>query len=85
MLISAGVAFPYVHDLAHRLTVLEKAGTQIPDATRGVESLTRYAVITRYPGLAEPVTEAHYDEALAFAEEVVRWAAQRIAPSESPG
>ena len=83
MLIAAGVAFPYVHDLAHLLTVLEKAGTQIPDSIRGVESLTRYAVITRYPGLAEP--EAHYDEALAFAEEVVRWAAQRIAPSESPG
>ena len=55
MLIAAGVAFPYVHDLAHLLTVLEKAGTQIPDAIRGVESLTRYAVITRYPGLAEPV------------------------------
>jgi len=85
MLIAAGVAFPYVHDLAHLLTVLEKAGTQIPDAIRGVESLTRYAVITRYPGLAEPVTEAHYHEALAFAEEVVRWAAQRIAPSPSPG
>ena len=85
MLIAAGVAFPYVHDLAHLLTVLEKAGTQIPDAIRGVESLTRYAVITRYPGLAEPVTEAHYDEALASAEAVVRWAEQQIAPSQSPG
>ena len=85
MLIAAGVAFPYVHDLARLLTVLEKAGTQIPDAIRGVESLTRYAVITRYPGLAEPVTEAHYHEALTFAEEVVRWAEQRIAPSQPPG
>ena len=85
MLIAAGVAFPYVHDLAHLLTVLEKAGTQIPDAIRGVESLTRYAVITRYPGLAEPVTEAHYDEALASAEAVVRWAEQQIAPSQPLG
>jgi HEPN domain-containing protein len=85
MLIAAGVAFRYVHDLAHLLTVLEKAGTQIPDAIRGVESLTRYAVIARYPGLTEPVTEAHYHEALAFAEEVVRWPAQRIAPSQPPG
>jgi predicted nucleotidyltransferase len=35
-------------------------------------------VYAAYPGLAEPVTEAHYQEAVASAEAVVRWAEERI-------
>lgn len=33
---------------------------------------------TRYPGLAEPVTWEEYDEAVAIAEKVVRWAEEII-------
>jgi predicted nucleotidyltransferase len=36
--------------------------------------LSDYAVETRYPGLAEPVTLQEYEEAVAIAEEVVEWA-----------
>jgi HEPN domain-containing protein len=78
LLIRHGVAFPYVHDLARLLTVLEEAGEVVPATIREAEGLTRYAVVTRYPGLAEPVTEAQYEETMAAAEAVVRWAANRL-------
>jgi len=70
--------FPHIHDLARLLTLLEEAGEEIPASVRQAEDLTRYAVVTRYPGLAEPVTEAHYQEAVASAEAVVRWAEEKI-------
>ena len=78
LLIKQGVAFPYVHDLAHLLTILEDAGERVPAAVREAEELTRYAVVTRYPGFAEPVTEAQYEEAVAIAEAVVQWVANRL-------
>ena len=74
LLIKRGVAFPYIHDLAHLVTLLETAGQEIPDFVRRAEALSRYAVVTRYPGLAEPVTEAHYQEAVAIAKAVFEWA-----------
>ena len=82
LLIKRRVAFPYVHDLARLLTVLEEAGEIIPAIIRDAEALTRYAVITRYPGLAEPVTEAQYAEAVTTAEAVVRWASDRLGEIE---
>jgi HEPN domain-containing protein len=78
LLIRQGVVFPYVHDLARLLTILEEAGEPIPETIRNAEELTRYAVMARYPGLAEPVTEAQYEEAMATAEAVVQWAANRL-------
>jgi hypothetical protein len=58
--------------------MVEQTGVQIPDLVRRAEDLTRYAVVTRYPGLAEPVSESHYRDALASAEAVVRWAEAEI-------
>jgi HEPN domain-containing protein len=78
LLINRGIDFPYVHDVAHLLTLLEHAGEAIPDSVKQAEELTRYAVVTRYPGLAEPVTEAHWTDAVASAESVVHWAEERI-------
>lgn len=78
LLVKKGVAFPYVHDIAHLLSLVEQTGVQIPDQVRRAEDLTRYAVVTRYPGLAEPVSESHYRDALVGAEAVVRWAEGEI-------
>ena len=78
LLIKKSVAFPYVHDIAHLLALLEQIGEQVPESVRRAEDLTRYAVVTRYPGVAEPVTESHYRDALASAEAVVRWAGEAI-------
>ena len=79
VLIKRGIAFPYIHDLARLLTLLEEAQEDIPEAVKQAEELTRYAVVTRYPGLAEPVTETYYQEAVSQAEAVVRWAEKQIA------
>ncbi|MFP3975770.1 MAG: HEPN domain-containing protein [Dehalococcoidia bacterium] len=74
LLIDRGVTFPYVHDLADLITVLEQAGEAIPEVAKEAGRLTRFAVVARYPGLGEPVTYQEYQEAVAIAERVVRWA-----------
>lgn len=81
VLLKKKVTFPYVHDLARLFTLLEESGEKIPEEVRQAESLTRYAVVTRYPGLTEPVTESHYQEAVANAEAVIHWAEQVISES----
>jgi HEPN domain-containing protein len=74
VLIYLGVRFPYVHDLAQLLSLVEEAGWAIPESVRHAASLSDYAVETRYPGISEPVMEEEYERAIAIAEEVLRWA-----------
>ena len=74
ILISRNVEFPYVHDIAQLLTLLENAGQTIPDVIRQAESLTRFAVFTRYPGLASPINQEEYEQAVHLAEQALRWA-----------
>jgi HEPN domain-containing protein len=78
VMIRRNIEFPYVHDLARLLSMLEEAGEEISAVVRKAEELTRYALITRYPGIARPVSEQEYVEAVVVAEEVVRWAEERI-------
>ncbi len=78
VMIKRRIEFPYVHDLTRLHGLLEQAGEAIPQEVRDAVELTRYAVITRYPGIAEPVTEPLYNEALRHAAIVVRWAEDRI-------
>jgi HEPN domain-containing protein len=78
VMIRRNIEFPYVHDLARLLSMLEEAGEEIPEIVRKAEELTRYALITRYPGIVRPVSEQEYAEAVAVAEEVVRWAEEMI-------
>ncbi len=78
LLIHRHVDFPYVHDLAQLLTLLEQAGETIPQSIRQAERLTRFAVFTRYPGLAPSVDQHEYADAVNLAEHVVRWAASII-------
>ena len=73
LLIQPHVQFPYVHDIAELLTVLEATGQEIPQAIRQVERLTRFAVFTRYPGIAPPISREEYTEALHVAGEVIQW------------
>lgn len=69
-----GIEFPYIHELARLMDILESGGDSIPDAVRRAARLTQYATATRYPGLEEPVTEQDYAEAVELAEVVLRWA-----------
>ena len=78
VMISHNVDFPYVHDLALLLSILEEDGETIPDSVRRAARLTPYAVDTRYPGVEQPVSEEKFREAVAIAEAVVRWAEERL-------
>jgi HEPN domain-containing protein len=82
LLIMYGVEFPYVHDIAQLLTLLERAGQEIPEPVRQAERLTRFAVFTRYPGVGPPVSHQEHSEAINIAEAVVRWAEERLRSPE---
>ena len=57
VLISRDIEYPYVHDLARLLSMLEDAGESVPCVVRKAEELTPYALITRYPGPAVTTPE----------------------------
>jgi HEPN domain-containing protein len=78
LLLCRGIRFPYVHDLARLLSLLEASNEDIPPRIQDAKQLTDYAVEARYPGLAEPVTQEEYQEALALAEEVVCWVEEKL-------
>ena len=80
LLIRRGVAFPYIHDLTELLRLLQDAGERIPDVVRQSGQLSRFAVFTRYPGVARPVSQEEYQDALALAEQVVQWVEERLRP-----
>jgi HEPN domain-containing protein len=78
VLIHLNVRFPYIHDLAQLLALIEGAGQSVSEPIRQAARLSEYAVETRYPGLSEPVTRQEYEEAISLAREVVRWAQEVI-------
>jgi len=73
LLIKRNVEFPYVHDIAELLTLLEQAGQEIPDFVKEAEKLTRFAVFTRYPGISPPIKREEYEQAIMIAERVIHW------------
>ena len=77
LLILLGVEFPYVHDLARLLTLVEEAGEELPEGVKQAERLTCFAIFARYPGLSGALSEQEYDGAISLAERVIRWVEQR--------
>jgi len=73
LLLDRGVSFPYIHNLAVLMQLLEKQGESVPAEVREAARLTDYAVEARYPGLAEPMTRKEYETAVALAERVLNW------------
>lgn len=73
VLVSYGISQPRTHDIAHLIALLP-GGTPPPPDAEGAASLTTYAVMLRYPGDYEDVTEADYREALLLATSVYVWA-----------
>ena len=78
VLIRRDIEFPYVHDLAQLLSLVDENGETIPELVRKAEELTPLAVLTRYPGIARPITEQEYEEAVAIADPVIRSAEQLL-------
>ena len=84
VLIARGAVFPPIHDLAGLLTLLGQNDEAIPPAIADAARLTRFAVSTRYPGVAEPVTVEEHHRAVAIAEAVVTWADESVGEGSSP-
>ena len=78
VLIRLGVDFPYTHDITRLLSLVEQNGQDVPDRVKAASALSDYAVESRYPGLAEPITEDEYSEALSLAERLMVWAETMI-------
>ena len=78
VMIARGIDFPYVHDLNRLLALLEEAGEAIPETIRKAESLTTYAITTRYPSAGSPISVQEHREAVEIAEAVVQWAEERL-------
>lgn len=68
------IQFPRTHNLVDLIRILEEQGVFIPPDVREAGRLTDFAVESRYPGLAEPVTKEEYEAATRQAESVVAWA-----------
>jgi HEPN domain-containing protein len=73
-----GVAFPFIHDLDRLLLLLEHHGVKIPRYVKDSKELTRFSVVTRYPGFSDPVTKRQYRRAVRISESVLRWAERKI-------
>ena len=80
VMISRNIDFPYVHNLALLLSILEEDGENVPSEVRCATRLTPYAVDIRYPSVEQPVSEQDYREAIVIAEAVIQWAAGRLSP-----
>jgi len=78
--IRRGEEFPFIHNLDELLRLLERTGVKIPKYAREAAELSRYAIVTRYPGLAEPVTQRQFRRAVRIATAVVHWAERQIEP-----
>ena len=78
LFVQHGLRFPYVHDLARLLALLEGSGLKVPKYVKKVNQLTAFAAETRYPGVSGPVTPREHQRAVRIAESVLRWAARQI-------
>ena len=74
LLLARHVQPPFIHDLAALLSLVEEAGVEVPSAVFEAASLTRYAVVARYPAHTRPVTEDDHEAAVGLAERVINWA-----------
>ncbi len=77
VLVYFGIEFRRVHDLDYLMTLLPAEVSLPPDAEE-IVSLTTYAVMLRYPGDYEDVTEEEYRWAIQAARAAYAWAAQII-------
>lgn len=73
-----GIEFRSTHDIDELAELLSDNGVAITEEVDNATILTRYAVQTRYPGLAPALTEADWVEAVGLAKGVVRWASIQL-------
>ena len=77
VLIANGVPSTKTHNIGTLIGMLP-SNVVFPGELEEAMGLTTYAVMARYPGDLEPVTEDEYLEALSLAEKVIAWARDQI-------
>lgn len=78
VLLSRGMQFPFTHSIQALLDLLP-TDLDVDSQVYQAVDLSPYAVLTRYPGEYEPVTEEAYREAIHVADVVVSWAKRLLA------
>jgi HEPN domain-containing protein len=73
VLVFKSVPFLRTHNIRTLMDLLPE-DLDLPEEANGAPILTDYAVLTRYPGDLEPVTEDEYLEAVGIAEAMIQWA-----------
>jgi len=81
LLIYCGIQFPRTHNINVLIQHVPDS-IEIPEEVFEASKLTDYAVSSRYPGIAEPVTESEYKMALESAKFVFKWVSNLIVGSE---
>lgn len=73
VLVDRALRFPNTHDLEALVEIVQLAGLSLPVAIQ-IESLTPFAVETRYPGVFSQVSTAEAENAIRSAEVLFDWA-----------
>jgi HEPN domain-containing protein len=81
LLIYYGVEPEFTHNIGILLSELEKI-TEIPENIKETTKLTKYAVITRYPGEYDELTKKNYEESIQIAKECLAWTENKIKERE---
>jgi HEPN domain-containing protein len=77
LLIFYGVEPEFTHNIGILLNEIEKF-TEIPEQIKETTKLTKYAVITRYPGEYDEITKENYEESIKIAKECFEWVENKI-------
>jgi HEPN domain-containing protein len=81
LLIYYGVEPEFTHNIGILLNELEKI-IEIPDNIKKATNLTKYAVITRYPGEYDEITKEGYIESIEMAKDCLEWIENTIIGNE---
>ena len=81
LLIYCEVEPEFTHNIRILLDGLEKF-IIIPENIKEATKLTKYAVITRYPGEYDEITDERYKESVKIAKECLEWIEKTINESE---
>jgi HEPN domain-containing protein len=71
----------FTHNIGMLLNEIEKF-TEIPENIKDATKLTKYAVMTRYPGEYDEITKENYEESIKIAKDCLEWIKNKIEEKE---
>jgi HEPN domain-containing protein len=74
VLVASQANFPYTHNIARLITIVQDVGIAWPTDLDEAAELTEFAVQLRYPGVPRQVTDDDLRRAAQIAKRVFDWA-----------